>query len=85
MIEMATLLSAVLGASEVAYTLTHSEFPWPRQEFVGLYFEIIIKSFTQKKYSNETELWKHVRHLKQSKTDFTIKCKTNYLGITLTQ
>ena len=84
MIEMATLLSAVLGASEVAYTLTHSEFPWPRQEFVGLYFEILNRSH-KKKYSNKTELWKHVRHLKQSKTDFTIKCKTNYLGITLTQ
>ena len=32
-----------------------------------------IKSFTHKKYSNETELWKHVWHLKQNKTDFTIK------------
>ena len=32
-----------------------------------------IKSFTHKKYSNETELSKHVWHLKQIKTDFTIK------------
>ena len=32
-----------------------------------------IKSFTHKKYSNETELSKHVWHLKQKKTDFTIK------------
>ena len=34
-----------------------------------------IKSFTHvhKKYSNETELSKHVWHLKQNKTDFTIK------------
>ena len=32
-----------------------------------------IKSFTHKKYSNETELSKHVCHLKQNKTDFTIK------------
>ena len=32
-----------------------------------------IKSFTHKKYSNETELSKHVWDLKQNKTDFTIK------------
>ena len=32
-----------------------------------------IKSFTHKKYSNKTELSKHVRLLKQNKTDFTIK------------
>ena len=32
-----------------------------------------IKSFTYKKYSNETELSKHVWLLKQNKTDFTIK------------
>ena len=32
-----------------------------------------IKTFTHKKYSNETELSKHVWHLKQNKTDFTIK------------
>ena len=32
-----------------------------------------IKSFTHKKYSNETELSKHVWQLKQNKTDFTIK------------
>ena len=32
-----------------------------------------IKSFAHKKYSNETELSKHVWHLKQKKTDFTIK------------
>ena len=32
-----------------------------------------IKSFTHKKYSNKTELWKHIWHLKQNKTDFTIK------------
>lgn len=32
-----------------------------------------IKSFTHKKYSNETELSKHIWHLKQNKTDFTIK------------
>ena len=32
-----------------------------------------IKSFTHKKYSNETELSKHVWHLKQNKTNFTIK------------
>ena len=32
-----------------------------------------IKSFTHKKYSNETELSKHVWHLKQNKADFTIK------------
>ena len=31
-----------------------------------------IKSFTRKKYSNETELSKHVWHVK-NKTDFTIK------------
>ena len=31
------------------------------------------KFFTHKKYSNETELSKQVRHLKQNKTDFTIK------------
>ncbi len=32
-----------------------------------------IKSFTRKKYSNETELSKHVRHLKQQdKKDFNI-------------
>ena len=30
----------------------------------------LIKSFTHKKYSNETELSKHVWHLKQNKTDF---------------
>ena len=34
---------------------------------------LIIKSFTHKKYSNETELSKHIWHLKQIKTDFTIK------------
>ena len=33
-----------------------------------------IKSFTHKKYSNKTEHSKHVWHLKQKKTDFTIKC-----------
>ena len=33
-----------------------------------------IKSFThKKKYSNETELSRHIWHLKQNKTDFTIK------------
>ena len=32
-----------------------------------------IKSFTHKKYSNETELSKHIWHLKQNKTDFTMK------------
>ena len=32
-----------------------------------------IRSFTHKKYSNETELSKHIWHLKQNKTDFTIK------------
>ena len=32
-----------------------------------------IKSFTHKEYSNETELSKYVWHLKQNKTDFTIK------------
>ena len=32
-----------------------------------------IKSFTHKKYSNETKLLKHIWHLKQNKTDFTIK------------
>ena len=32
-----------------------------------------IKSFTHKKYSNETELSKHIWNLKQNKTDFTIK------------
>ena len=32
-----------------------------------------IKSFTHKKYSNETELSKHIWHLKQNKTDFTIE------------
>ena len=32
-----------------------------------------IKSFTHKKYSNETELSKHVWHLKQNKTNFTIQ------------
>ena len=32
-----------------------------------------IISFTHKKYSNETELSKHIWHLKQNKTDFTIK------------
>ena len=32
-----------------------------------------IKSFTHKKYSNETELSKHIWHLKLNKTDFTIK------------
>ena len=32
-----------------------------------------MKSFTHKKYSNETELSKHIWHLKQNKTDFTIK------------
>ena len=32
-----------------------------------------IKSFTHKKYSNETELSRHVWHLKQNKADFTIK------------
>ena len=32
-----------------------------------------IKSFTHKKYSNETELSKHIWHLKQNKTGFTIK------------
>ena len=32
-----------------------------------------IKSFTHKKYSNETELSKHIWHLKQNKTDSTIK------------
>ena len=32
-----------------------------------------IKSFRHKKYSNETELSKHVGHLKQNKADFTIK------------
>ena len=31
----------------------------------------IIKSFTHKKYSNETELSKHIWHLMQNKTDFT--------------
>ena len=32
-----------------------------------------IKSFTHKKYSNETELSKYIWLLKQNKTDFTIK------------
>ena len=32
-----------------------------------------IKSFTHKKYSNETELSKQAWHLKQNKTDFTLK------------
>ena len=32
-----------------------------------------IKSFTHKKYSNETELSKYVWHLKENNTDFTIK------------
>ena len=32
-----------------------------------------IKSFTHKKYSNETELSKHIWHLKPNKTDFIIK------------
>ena len=32
-----------------------------------------IKYFTYKKYSNETELSKHIWHLKQNKTDFAIK------------
>ena len=32
-----------------------------------------IKSFNQKKYSNETELSKHVWHLKENNTDYTIK------------
>ena len=31
------------------------------------------KSFTHKKYLNETEFSKHIWHLKQNKTDFTIK------------
>ena len=35
--------------------------------------ELILFEFTHKKYSNETELSKHVWHLKQNKTDFTIK------------
>ena len=40
-------------------------------------FHIHIKYFTHKKYSNETELSKHVWHLiKESKTDFTIKWST---------
>ena len=32
-----------------------------------------IQSFTHKKYSNETDLLKHIWHLKQNKADFTIK------------
>ena len=32
-----------------------------------------IKSFTNKIYSNETEISKRIWHLKQNKTDFTIK------------
>ena len=32
-----------------------------------------IKSFKHKRYSNETELSKHVWQLKQNETDFTIK------------
>ena len=32
-----------------------------------------IKSFTHKKHSNETELSKHIWHLKQNKADFAIK------------
>ena len=32
-----------------------------------------IKSFTHKKYSNETEVLKYVWHLKENNTDFTIK------------
>ena len=32
-----------------------------------------IKSFTHKKYSNETELSKHIWYPKQNKTDFIIK------------
>ena len=32
-----------------------------------------IKSFNHKKYSNETELSKHVWHLKENNTDYTIK------------
>ena len=40
-----------------------------------------IKSFTHKKYSNETEFSKHIWHLKQSKTDFTIIEKSiSYTG-----
>ena len=32
-----------------------------------------IKSLTHTKYSNKTELSKHIWHLKQNKTEFTIK------------
>ena len=32
-----------------------------------------IKSFTHKKYSDETELFKYVWHFKENNTDFTIK------------
>ena len=35
--------------------------------------EIILNLSHRKKYSNETELSKHIWHLKQNKTDFTIK------------
>ena len=43
-----------------------------------------IKSFTHKKYSNETELSKHIWHLKQNKTDFTIKWSTIKKSISYT-
>ena len=32
-----------------------------------------MKSFTSKKYPNETELSKYIWHLKENNTDFTIK------------
>ena len=43
-----------------------------------------IKSFTHEKYSNETELSKHIWHLKQNKTDFTIKWSITKKSISYT-
>jgi hypothetical protein len=40
-----------------------------------------IKSFTHKKYSNETELSKHVWHLKQNNKDFNINRSPSALCI----
>ena len=49
-----------------------------REAFISLKdhkenFENNPENITHKKYSNETELSKHIWHLKQNKTDFTIK------------
>ena len=41
--------------------------------FKERYRNISNLAFTHKKYSNETELSKQIWHLKQNKTDFTIK------------